>query len=501
MTHRSKTSALLESAAIGSIFLAGVILRLRQYLMGRSLWMDEAMLALNIVNRNFLDLFKPLDYDQGAPIGFLLIEKIFTLLLGRNEYALRLFPLTLGLLALWVFYLLLKRFTHGTSLVLALALFALNPRLIYYSSEVKQYNADVFVFAALFLAVTDYFERPSQKGLGMLAIAGFFALWLSHPSVFLLAAIGTTLFISALKKQDTTNLRLVAGMGLFWLANVGLLYALTLGNLQSNSYMQAYWQDAFAPIPPWSKWGWYWESFKANADALFAIKYAPLFLLLSLLAGWVFLFKQKRDSAIVLAWMLFFTLLASLLTLYPSLERMVLFLVPAGIFLIGISLGFVIEKLRGRAAVAVVTTSLFSVYLFQGALPLTIEQFASPKYFEHIRPTMEFLQGSWREGDALYVSYGGVPAFEYYAPMYGLENVSYAAGRRDDYGEPDQMSLRLEPLKGRRRVWVLFSHVYEQAGFNEKDFLVEYLAHNGIRKREFREPGTSVYLYLFDLGR
>jgi asparagine N-glycosylation enzyme membrane subunit Stt3 len=71
------------------------------------------MLALNIVNRGFADLFKPLEYDQGAPIGFLLVEKIFNLFLGRNEYALRLFPLILGLLSLWLFYLLLKRFTRG----------------------------------------------------------------------------------------------------------------------------------------------------------------------------------------------------------------------------------------------------------------------------------------------------------------------------------------------------------------------------------------------------
>lgn len=499
MPGRPATRRTFEDAAIGTVLLAGTILRLRQYLTGRSLWVDEAMLALNIVNRNFPDLFKPLDYDQGAPIGFLLIEKIFNLTLGRNEYALRLLPLTLGLLALWIFYLLLKRFTRGTSLILALSLFALNPRLIYYSSEVKQYIADVFVAIALLLTATHYFEHPARKKLGVFTIAGVFALWLSHPSLFLLAGIGVTLFLFHLKKRDFADLGAVTGMGVFWLANVGLLYTLTLGDLRNNSYMRAYWQDAFAPLPPWSNWGWYWESFKANADSLFAVAFAPLLLLLLLLAGWVILFKRERHPAVIIAWMMFFTLLASSLALYPSLERMVLFLVPVGILLVGMSSEFIVQRFRERPAVSTVATVLIGIHLFYSALPLTVEQFVSPKYFEHIRPTMEFMQGSWQDGDVMYVSYGGVPAFEYYAPMYGLENVPYAAGRREDYGDPDQMFLRLEPLMGQGRVWVLFSHVYEKGGFNERDFLLEYLQKNGDRKREFREPGTSVYLYLFDM--
>ena len=89
------------------ILIFGAILRLRQYFSGRSLWADEAMLALNIVNRNFAQLFQPLEYDQGAPLGFLLVEKLFNTLFGRHELVLRFFPLLAGLASLWMFYLLL----------------------------------------------------------------------------------------------------------------------------------------------------------------------------------------------------------------------------------------------------------------------------------------------------------------------------------------------------------------------------------------------------------
>lgn len=500
MPDRSTARITSENAAIMIVLFAGVVLRLRQYLTGRSLWLDEAMLALNIVNRGFADLFKPLEYDQGAPVGFLLVEKIFNLFLGRNEYALRLFPLILGLLSLWMFYLLLKRFTRGPSLILPLALFAFNPRLIYYSSEVKQYIADVFVAITLILLAVHYLERPSRKGLGFLTAAGLLALWLSHPSLFILAGIGFTLFLFYLQKRDFASLRLVTGMGIAWLANMVLLYTLTLADLRKNSFMKEYWREAFAPMPPWSNIGWYWDAFRANADALLAVTFAPLPLLLLMLAGFAILYRQKRHAAAMIAWMLVFTLLASSLGLYPSMERMVLFLAPVMILLIGVALEFILRALRGRAVVSAAVTLLAGIYLFYGALPLTVEQFISPKYLEHIRPTMDYLRGAWKEGDKLYVSYGGAPAFEYYASMYGLEDIDYTAGEWEDYEDPERMIQRLETLKGQGRVWVMFSHVYEREGFNEHDFLFEYLRENGTRRRAFVEPGTSVYLYLFDLS-
>jgi hypothetical protein len=49
----------------------GVLLRVIAYLKDRSMWFDEAMLAHNIVTRSFAGLVKPLDYAQGAPVGYL----------------------------------------------------------------------------------------------------------------------------------------------------------------------------------------------------------------------------------------------------------------------------------------------------------------------------------------------------------------------------------------------------------------------------------------------
>ena len=114
---------------------------------------------------------------------------------------------------------------------------------------------------------------------------------------------------------------------------------------------------------------------------------------------------------------------------------------------------------------------------------------------------MEYLHASWKNGDAMFVSYGALPAFRFYVPFYGLENISYEFERRDDYENPQNILSRIDSFKGQPRVWILFSHVYEKGNFNEKDFILNYLNQIGDKKREFRVPGTSVFLYLYDLKK
>src|SRR4051812_30883103 len=87
----------------------GVFFRLFEYFSSRSLWVDEAFLANNIIQNSFFNLVKPLTDNQHAPIGFLLVEKLLTYLLGTSEEAFRLFPLLCSCISLILFYLLVKR--------------------------------------------------------------------------------------------------------------------------------------------------------------------------------------------------------------------------------------------------------------------------------------------------------------------------------------------------------------------------------------------------------
>ena len=489
-----------ETVAASVLLLLGAVLRLRQYLTGRSFWADEAMLALNIVQRGFAGLLQPLDYDQGAPVGFLLVEKLFNSILGKHELALRLFPLLTGLFTLGLFYLLLRRLTGRAGLLVALALFVFNPRLIYYSSEVKQYIMDVAVTIALLLLAAPLFRHsPRKKDFAWLGLAGLVGLWFSHPALFVLAGIGLTLLIHALQRREVSNLRLVLGMGMLWLINIAFLYLLILKDLNQNAYMREYWHGAFLPVPPWNDPDWFTRAVEQNISVQFGMPYAVFFILALMLAGCVILLMQDRAYGMTLALIVLSTLIASGLGLYPLFERMILFLVPVGLILLGKFVEAMHRRLQSFPGAAVFSVSILAGFLIYGPLVTSMQSFVEPKYFEHIRPTMEYLRDSWKDGDALYVSYGALPAFRYYASFYGLEELPYRSGRREDYAAPQSIISQLDAFRGQPRLWILFSHVYEKGGFNEREHILRYLDEAGNQRREFRLPGTSVFLYLYDL--
>ena len=56
--------------------LLGLLLRVGFFLPERALWLDEALTALNLAEREASGLLEPLDGDQAAPPAFLLASKL-----------------------------------------------------------------------------------------------------------------------------------------------------------------------------------------------------------------------------------------------------------------------------------------------------------------------------------------------------------------------------------------------------------------------------------------
>ena len=490
-----------EGFTAGAILLLGFVLRLRQYLTGRSLWLDEAMLALNIVKRDFPGLFQPLDYDQGAPIGFLVVEKIFNALFGEHEFVLRLFPFVVGVAALGLFYLLLHCTTSGIGLMAGLALFAVSPELIYYSSEVKQYILDVaFTILLLYLAFPLLAGQTEKRHYAYLGLAGILVLWFSHPALFVLAGIGLSVLIQALQKRERSQINIVIALGATWLINLGLLYIVSLRNLTQNRFLREYWQENFIPVPPWSDWKWFGTFFSGLLQDQIGISASAWLVFVLLVLGFISLFKKNKAYAGVFITIFFFASLASTLWLYPLGGRFSLFLVPVVIILIGQSIDALEHKLHTKRSWSTVVALLVGAYLLFAPVSESFGNFSNPKYYEHIRPSMAALAENWQKGDTIFVSHGAVPAFRFYADRYGLRGVAYQSSAASDYLEPGNLHAHIEPLDGEARVWVLISHVYENEDFNEKDFLLNYLDTIGNKKREFRSESTSVYLFLYDLA-
>lgn len=472
-----KPPRLVHLAAWGIITI-GIALRLRQYLANRSLWLDEAMLALNIIHKDVWGLFGKLDYEQGAPLGFLLLEKLAASLFGDGERALRLLPLLAGCASLVLFYILANKILNAPGLLTALALFALSPTLIYYSSEVKQYALDVFVTVLLFYLFT---RHASPITSYQLLLAGILAPWFSHPAIFILAAIGIALLI-----ENRRNPLSTLAMGAGWLVSFGALYLVSLRGLSENEFLRGYWQEYFRANPLDALLGLF-----ANPGGLTA--YAPALLAASLLGAGI-LFARQKKAAGSLFLVFLFAWAASWMQFYPFAGRMILFLIP----LIYIALAASVDLLwsispRPRFFSPLLALSLAGFLLYTPLL-LSAERFVSPKYPEHIRPAIAYLNANHQPGDTLYVYSWALPAFRYYANP----QMDYVAGGLHTEN-PQALLAELDQLKGQRRVWVLFSHVYERGEYNEMDWMLAHLNQIGDRKRQFIEPGTSVHLYLYDL--
>ena len=141
----------------------GILVRLVQYVFNRSLWNDEAALALNIINRSYLELLQPLDYNQGAPIGFLMVEKLAVQVFGNNEYALRLFPFLAAIASLFVFYKLAKKCLQSRqAAIIALTLFSTVHIWLQFATETKQYSSDVAIAVILYFILIGI-ERQQIK--------------------------------------------------------------------------------------------------------------------------------------------------------------------------------------------------------------------------------------------------------------------------------------------------------------------------------------------------
>src|SRR5688572_30957028 len=110
-----------------AFILVGAAIRFQQLFVRRSLWLDEALLANNIVGRGYGRLLEPLGGNQAAPPGFLWIERAAMSLFGTNEYALRLLPLAAGIALPWLIWLLARRVLTPVSAVVATGLVAFSP--------------------------------------------------------------------------------------------------------------------------------------------------------------------------------------------------------------------------------------------------------------------------------------------------------------------------------------------------------------------------------------
>lgn len=490
----------------GLIILLSGLIRLIQYGFNRSLWGDEATIALNIINRSYGELLQPLDYGQGAPIGFLWVEKLSTQLFGINEYSLRLFPLLAGLATMPLMYVAVRRYTKGAAVLVALAMVGFLPSFIYFSTEVKQYATDAALTLACLLLVQQTESKFTFRGQAIIfALLGSAAVWFSHPAVFVLAGAAVGSLLKWTQKGFKLSRSLVTRLGIYlsWFTSFGLFYIFSLQDLGSNDLLKSSWQKKGAFLGPDEN---VFEALVWMLDRLGRSFHEPL----ELVGPWdgvaiaffllgCFTLYRRRELGMVL-FPILFTLLAACIQKYPFSGRLVFFLMP--LLILGVALGVDLlirnRNIYGRA----LGIGLASLVIFQ---PLTtaLPQLYTPHLREEIRPVIEYIQTHQQENDTLYVYQSGQPQFLFYTDRFGYTPDDYILGIDDldaydgkgvSPEERERYLRDLDQLRGNPRVWVLFSHAWVA---DENNLVFDYINCLGTELDSYQDTGAFVYLYDF----
>jgi len=488
--------------------VAGVGLRLMQYAVNRSLWLDEALLISNFLDRSWAGMLEPFHRGQTAPLGFLALVKLSAAALGRGELALRLPSLLAGLATLAVLPGAARRYTTRGARPFAVALVALAPFLVYYSSEVKQYAFDALLALLVLCLAHDLARRPRDgRVAAAFLLTGAAGVWFSQPVVFMLAGAGVVLGVRALRRRDRTALAVLACLGAVWLASFAGAYLVSRHQLEDPAYMRAFWRTGFLPLVPHSARDWAWLPrmlARAFREPMGIVGEDPSALSKVAVAGGVATFCagcawMARHRSLRLALLLApagAALAASAARAYPfggeypSAGRVLVFLIPSLAFVMAEGIAALPRMVRGGAGRAAMAAAAVLVLLPAVAYAAR----SVPHVRAEVKPLLDYVNEQRRPGDLMYVYYNGQSVFEYYAPRYGWNRANTVAGVCARF-EPARYLDDLARLRGRPRVWVLFVNTTGAGDYDEKAAMLGFLDHVGRRVDDRVSVGAGVYLY------
>ena len=197
-----------------------------------------------------------------------------------------------------------------------------------------------------------------------------------------------------------------------------------------------------------------------------------------------------------------------MLHLYPFQGRLLLYLVPIISLLIALGAWRIYSAI---AATLPLAGPAFLIILIGPILGMGAAQLAKWRPYnnglanlrhEDIKPVMAHIKANWCPGDVVYLYRGtGVP-FNYYAKQFGFESSDTIAGIHTERRLRDWSVVQadLRKLDGRRRVWILFSHVMRNGGIDEEKLYLYILDQMGRRLDSYRpEPLSDASVHLYDL--
>ena len=485
------------------LIVLGVALRAWAYFSNASLWLDELLVSRNILGLPLSHLLtKPLLFDQVAPRGFLLLEKLAVDTLGRNELALRFFPFLCSVVSVFLFHRLADRALGGWAAVVALALFAIGVPFIQYGVEVKQYIFDATAaMLLLYVALTLRDSETETRRLVRAGLAAFVIIWFSQAAVVVMGGIGAAVGVEWLIGRDRRAARaLLITIPLWAVASlVAVLAGLRSMTPSTREFMDDFWGTGFMPLPftlgGTLRWLWATSLSVFTDPTLLRYPLPLVFAALSLL-GIVSLWRTRRDVALILLGAFALAVLAAAAHQYPLRGRLMFYLAP--IVLLAIAAG--VEQFRRWAAA--LGLPLGSVVV-AAALAPPVMAFAKshpPYEIENNRGLYAYLRQKRQPGDVVHIFPLSRIGALYYGERYGLRLGEWRTSVCDR--NDTRAFLRdVDQYRGVRRLWLVAGG--ERPYRSARPAVRNYLATIGVRRDSLALPSLSkedTYLDLYDLS-
>jgi dolichyl-phosphate-mannose-protein mannosyltransferase len=470
-----------------AIMLLALVLSFIQFLCNRSLWLDEAMLALNIINKSYVQLLQPLDYFQVAPIAFLQIEKVFSTLIPNSEFGLRIFPLLCFWASVYLFYRITLILTKDAKItLLTVSLFCLNTSLMYYSSEVKQYMSDIFVCLLLYYVLLKEYKNNSNRFI-LLALLGAISIFLSNVSAIVLFTIAVYLIIEQIKAKKINYLGLATPF-ITWAVAFSFYYLLFIHHHPSKDAMLAYWSNCFMPLNIFGASFWDFCFYKTKMVFSTLLPFGDIWIIafLFFIIGLYHLIKSKNRKILLLLLLPpMLQLVLSAFKIYPFDLRLILY--QTGFYIIILSIGvmyiinLIINKTKKQWLVwlPIIFPLIVCLNLFKNYLSKT----------EEIKESIQFIESHIKPNEKVYVYYGAIRAFDYYLQTGKVtfkDRIIYGTGNRGN------SKKYVEEIKNNTgSCWILFSHIHE----DESSYITNALGSLYKRTLSYKTQDSEAYLY------
>jgi photosystem II stability/assembly factor-like uncharacterized protein len=496
-----------ENVLIKIIIIAGFILTGYQFLYNRSLWIDEAMLASNIINKNNFALFKPLHSHQAAPILYLQIEKIFSELIPNSELGLRLFSILSFWLSSLLFVRILKIIQNNYfTIIMSLIIFIFNYRLIYFATELKPYMIDVMVLTSIYYLILRKYKDEKRKYF-YLGIAGAISIFLSNISPIILFTVCSYLLYNYFN-YNKKNLSLIISISALWcflfLINYfSFIYKHPLRDIMVIDWIRL---NGFMPLNPFSAEFYKFilsKSIMISAD-FFQLRtiIGVSILYVFLIFGCILMFiKKKYDLIIITIFPIILHLFLSGFKLYPFDTRLILYICPIFIIIFSFVFEFLYFQILSKFRIEYIRLTLIVIaFLKLGYLSSSL-----PIQRSEIKKSLLYIESKLKNGDMLYVHHNSITAFNYYKDIKFPDNnfLPVIYGRSYittwftyKYNIRKSIETCFNDFKNfNGRYWLLFSNIHN----NEDSYIVMKLDSLGCRRLdEYNTVGSSVYLYDFN---